>query len=95
MAEHASVIRIARYRPSADKRDELVHRLEDGVERLRQMEGCFGAQVCVARESPDTIAVISRWASQSAVDQFLQATTTLRAEADQLAMATTEHFTPL
>jgi quinol monooxygenase YgiN len=92
MAEHANVIRIARYRPTADKRKEL---LNGGVGRLREMEGCFGAQVCVSRETPDTIAVISRWASQAAVDQFLQATATLRSEADQLAAATTEHFTPV
>ena len=73
MAEHASVIRILRLKPAAGKRDELVSRLAQGAENIRKREGCFGVQVCTVRETPDELAVISRWASQSALDAFVQA----------------------
>ena len=73
MAEHASVIRVLRLKPAAGKREELVSRLEQGAENIRRREGCFGVQVCTVRETPDELAVISRWASQSALDAFVQA----------------------
>jgi len=73
VAEHASVIRILRLKPAAGKRDELVSRLAQGAEDIRKREGCFGVQVCTVRETPDELAVISRWASQSALDAFVQA----------------------
>ena len=72
MAEHAHVVRIARFRPAAGKRDELTSRLKEGAEQIREMDGCFGAQICMARETPDEVVAISRWASQSALDSFLQ-----------------------
>jgi quinol monooxygenase YgiN len=87
MAEHASVVRLTRFQPAAGKRDELIRRLEEGAEGLRQMEGCFGAQICTVRENPEAIVAISRWASQAAVDQFLQATATQRAEVASLTAA--------
>jgi heme-degrading monooxygenase HmoA len=61
------------------------------------MEGCFGAQICALRESPEIVAAISRWASQSAVDAFVRETEAQRAELVRLASAPpqVEHFTAL
>ena len=87
MAEHANVVRIASFRPGADRRAELLDRLKSGIDGIRQMEGCFGAQICSVEGDPEVVAVISRWASRSALDQFLSSTTTQRAEA---AAMTTE-----
>ena len=84
MAEHASIVRMARFRPASGKREELVNRLQSGVDGLRQRDGCFGAQVCTAREDPDAVVVISRWVNQAALDQFLSDTTAQRNEAAAL-----------
>src|SRR6266545_4170906 len=81
MAEHANVVRMARFRPAAGRREDLLSRLKNGVDGIRQRDGCFGAQICTLREVPDTIVVISRWESQAALDQFLSDTTAQRAEA--------------
>jgi quinol monooxygenase YgiN len=94
MAEHASIVRVTRFQPASGKRDALIRRLEDGVVGIRELEGCFGAQICTVRESPDLIVAVSRWASQAALDQFLESSTSMRAElADLLAQpATSEHL---
>jgi quinol monooxygenase YgiN len=80
MVEHANVVRVVHFRPAPGGRDELVSRLTSGAEGIRQMEGCFGAQICNVREDPAVIVAISRWASQGALDQFLSSTTAQRAE---------------
>ena len=97
MAEHASVVRIIRFQPGEGKRDELIARLEAGAAQIRQLEGCFGVQVCTIRESPGLVASISRWASQAALDQFLTTSSSQRAEIDTLATGqpSTEHLTPV
>jgi len=97
MAEHASVIRILRLKPASGKRDEMMSRLEQGAEGIRQQEGCFGVQVCTVRESPDELAVISRWASQSALDAFLNNSDPQRGGINALAAGelVTEHLTPI
>jgi quinol monooxygenase YgiN len=97
VAEHASVIRIIRFKPEAGKRDELVSTLEQGAEQIRRMDGCFGVQICTVREAPDEIASISRWASQSALDAFLSATDAQRGGLNALAAGSpvTEHLTPI
>jgi quinol monooxygenase YgiN len=97
MAEHASVVRIIRFESASGKRDELIAQLERGAEAIRQMEGCFGVQICTIREAPGIVASISRWASQAALDQFLQSTATQRAEMAALAAGppTVEHLTPV
>ena len=84
MAEHATIVRLTRFQPAAGKRDELIRRLEEGAAGIRQLEGCFGAQICTVREDPDAIVAISRWANQAAVDQFLQTTATQRADVASL-----------
>ena len=94
MAEHANVVRVARFRPAPGRQEELVNRLEAGVEGIRQRDGCFGAQICTLTEDPAVVAVISRWANQAALDQFLSETTAQRAEAAALVTEppTTETF---
>lgn len=97
MAEHASVIRVIRFKPAAGKRDELVSVLEQGAEQIRQLEGCFGVQICAVREAPDEVASISRWASQSALDAFLRSSEQQRGGLNNLAAAppVLEHLTPI
>jgi quinol monooxygenase YgiN len=94
MPEHASVVRVIRFRPAPDRRADLTARLSGGLDQLRQLEGCFGAQICTLKEEPDVVAVISRWVSQSALDQFLSSTTDRRAEVAAMSGAepTTETF---
>jgi quinol monooxygenase YgiN len=94
MAEHASIVRLTRFQTASGKRDELIRRLVDGGEGLRALEGCFGAQICTVRESPDVIVAISRWASQAAVDNFLRTTVAERAEIAKLAASppSSEHL---
>jgi quinol monooxygenase YgiN len=86
MAEHATVVRITRFRPNAAERDQVLGRLQEGAEAMRQLDGCFGSQICSSRESPDEIVAVSRWASQAALDAFLQQSVSQRAE---LARSTT------
>jgi quinol monooxygenase YgiN len=94
MAEHANVVRMARFRPASGRREELVDRLQSGVDAIRQRDGCFGAQICTVREDPDVVVVLSRWANQAALDQFLSETTAQRSEAAALTREppTTETF---
>jgi quinol monooxygenase YgiN len=94
MAEHANVVRMARFRPASGRREELVNRLQSGVDAIRQRDGCFGAQICTVLEDPDLVVVLSRWADQSALDRFLSDTTDQRRQAAALSAGppTTETF---
>lgn len=94
MAEHAHIVRIARYQPAPGKRGELLKRLQDGVPQVRDMEGCFGVQICESRESPGELVAVSRWASQSALDLFLREASAEMGELAQLMTGApaTEHF---
>jgi hypothetical protein len=51
-------------------------------------------KVCSLREDPDIIAIILRWPSQAALEQFLSDTSASRAEAATLSRepTTTEAF---
>jgi|SRR5579872_4566428 len=97
MAEHAAVIRIARYQAAAGKRDELLKILQDGTNQIREMEGCFGAQICSSNQSSDALVAVSRWASQAAVDNFLTQSASQRAQLSGLisGQPQTEHLTSL
>ncbi|MBV9170269.1 MAG: antibiotic biosynthesis monooxygenase [Chloroflexi bacterium] len=88
MAEHATIIRIARFQPAAGKRDELTRQLKEGAAQIRDMEGCFGAQICRSSDSSDAVVAISRWASQAALDKFLQASAAQRAGLGELLTGT-------
>ena len=97
MAEHANVVRIIRFKPASGKRDELISTLQRGAEQIREMDGCFGVQICTIKEAPGEVASISRWASQSALDEFLRASESQRGDLNALASAppVTEHLTAL
>jgi heme-degrading monooxygenase HmoA len=97
VAEHANVVRVTHFQPAAGKRDELGARLENLAGSIRSMDGCFGMQVCAVQESPEELAVISRWASQGALDQLTNFLSTNAADVMQLVSgpARTEHFKPL
>jgi quinol monooxygenase YgiN len=94
MAEHASIVRLTRFQPASGQREALIRRMLEVAERIRQVEGCFGAQICTSRESPDVIVAVSRWASQAALDQFLQQSESQRADVSKLAATppATEHL---
>jgi len=79
--EHASIVRVARFRPASGQRDALLTRVQGAVDGIRQREGCFGAQVCSVREDPEAIVIISRWSNQAALDQFLSDSADQRAGA--------------
>ena len=94
MAEHATVIRVSRFQAAADRRNDVKALLIGGLAELRAAEGCFGAQLCTVREDQDKLAVVSRWASNSALDYYLQhRTANVNTFGDALAAPPqTEHF---
>ena len=73
--DHASVIRLTHFQPLPGKRDELVSRLMPIIETMRTVKGCFGVRVCDVRETPNAVAVVSRWADQAALDEVVNAGT--------------------
>jgi quinol monooxygenase YgiN len=75
----------------------MMSRLQQGAEHIRQQEGCFGVQVCSVRETPDELAVISRWTSQAALDTFLKVSDPERGGVNALAAAApvVEHLAPV
>jgi quinol monooxygenase YgiN len=94
MTEHAGVVRITTYTTDADRWAQLIdalHRLSDEV---RDVEGCFGAQVCSVEDRPDAVAVVSRWRSRGDLDAYLSAE---RAQLEELADGSPEtvHLTSL
>jgi heme-degrading monooxygenase HmoA len=97
VAEHASVVRVTHFQPAAGKRDELIAVLERLAGSIRGMDGCFGVQVCSVRETPEELVVISRWASQSAVEPMAQFVASNAGDVNPLVagQARTEHYTPL
>lgn len=94
MAEHASVIRVSRFQAAPGKREDVRALLIGGLAELQAAEGCFGAQLCTLREDQDKLAVVSRWASNSALDHYLQhRTANVSTFRDTLAAPPqTEHF---
>lgn len=84
------------FKPTSGKRDELTQKLETLSEKVRSVEGCFGAQVCAIRESPDLVGIVSRWASQDALDKMRSSGIVSMAEVSELLAepAKTEHFEP-
>ena len=97
VAEHARVIRVTRFKPAPGKGEELAQKLETLSESVRPMEGCFGVQVCSVREAPEVVVVISRWASQSALDKLMSTGTQDMAQISGLLAEPpkAEHFEPL
>ena len=73
MAEHAAVINVSRYRPTAGKRQELVAAMRQIAEQAVAAKGCFGAQVCESDLDPEELVGISRWESAQALKAFSDA----------------------
>jgi quinol monooxygenase YgiN len=71
MADHAHVVRTITVRPSASE-EALLAALRKQAEYLSNVDGCFGAQVTRPREEPASLTVIVRWASDQALQQYLQ-----------------------
>lgn len=69
MNDHAHLIRVLTAHAAPGKRDELIRVLEELAGRVREMEGCFGMQICSVREEPEWVAVVSRWESAAAQEK--------------------------
>ncbi len=67
MAEHARVIRVAKFRPDPGVREEVLARLQQIAQELRSLPGLFGAQVCRLHEDPSWLVLVSRWESEQAM----------------------------
>jgi quinol monooxygenase YgiN len=97
MAEHAQIIRVARYRPDPGQRDKLIAQLHQQVEAMRSLSGLFGAQVCRVQEDPEVVVVISRWENEVAMRGLgqPQVAANVQAAAQSAERAETEHLIAL
>ncbi|HLZ31083.1 MAG TPA: antibiotic biosynthesis monooxygenase family protein [Chloroflexota bacterium] len=67
MAEHAQIVRVARYRPLPGGGEDLQGALHALASGLRGVPGLFGAQVCRVSGDPEWLALVSRWADEQAM----------------------------
>lgn len=67
MPEHATVVRVAHLTTNTDSRDQVESVAGEIADRARDVQGCFGAQVCRVKENPDELVLISRWESEEAL----------------------------
>jgi len=67
MAEHAHVVRVAKYRPQPGADAELREALHALAHGMRGLPGLFGAQVCRVDEHPEVFALVSRWEQEQAM----------------------------
>ena len=98
MAEHAHVIRITSFLAAADRRDDLINALRPVAQQASTAEGCFGAQVCQVTEEANTVALVSRWGDEAALQAFFAGSEEgLRAatEAAAASAAPTVHYVTL
>ncbi len=70
MAQHATVVRIARLTPVAGRESELEELARHQAQEVSKEPGCFGAQACRSSDESRSLVVISRWESQSALEAF-------------------------
>ena len=70
MSEHAQLIRILVLRPAAGKHADVLQVVQQAAERGRQIEGCYGIQICNVREDPGDICVVSRWADPAGAEKL-------------------------
>ena len=73
MAEHAHVIRVAKYRPQPGGDDQLRQALDALAGGMRGLPGLFGAQVCRVSEDPESFALVSRWEREQSMGATGQA----------------------
>ncbi len=67
MTDHAHLVRIAHMRPTPGQRERLIARLNGQAEAMRSLPGLFGVQVCEVQEEPGSVALISRWRDEEAM----------------------------
>lgn len=67
MAEHAGIVRVARYRPQPGATEELRDALHALAGGMRGLPGLFGAQVCRLVEDAEWLALVSRWKDEPAM----------------------------
>ena len=66
------MIDVSRYYPAPGKRDELLTAMKKMADRAASSKGCFGAQACESDQERDALVAISRWDSESSLDNFAQ-----------------------
>jgi quinol monooxygenase YgiN len=67
----AGVVRISTFRARPGQVSGLIDAAGGNADAARQAPGCLSAEVCTDPDEPDTVLVISRWESESAVRAFL------------------------
>jgi len=67
MAEHAHIVRVARYRALPGATADLGEALRALAEGMRGLPGLFGAQACRLNEDPEWLALVSRWDNEAAM----------------------------
>jgi heme-degrading monooxygenase HmoA len=67
MAEHAHIVRVARYRAQPGEEAELQAALAELAQGMRGLPGLFGVQVCRLVEEPEWLALVSRWEHEEAM----------------------------
>ena len=91
MADHAQLIRVAKYRPDPGARNELLARMEELATALRDLPGVFGAQVCTVAGAPEWLVIVSRWQDEASLRNIVG--TPAANLVDQVAgMADEEHI---
>ncbi len=99
MADHATVVRVARFRPTPGRENELTTALRNLRDAADTHPGCFGAQVCRSQEDRGLLVLISRWADGAALERFRASpavVTGLERVQELLAEPIkAEHFTPV
>jgi len=67
MAEHATIVRVARYRPLPGAAADLRAALSALATGMRGLPGLFGAQACRVSGDPEWLALVSRWENEAAM----------------------------
>jgi quinol monooxygenase YgiN len=67
MAEHAHIVRVARYRALPGATEQLREALHALAEGMRGLPGLYGAQACRLFEDPEWLALVSRWEDEDAM----------------------------
>jgi len=68
----AGVVRISTFRARPGQVSSLIDAAGDNAGAARRAPGCLSAEVCTDPDQPDTVLVVSRWESESAVRAFLE-----------------------
>lgn len=69
--QRAGVVRVTTFLAEAGQVSALLQAAEENARAARRAAGCLSAEVCTEPDGPETVLVISRWESASAVGAFL------------------------